>query len=101
MVNRTIDDNLNRVGVSQEVDDLHGVLDDPHSHQLLTVVPPVHHERVGEPLDNRALSLPEPLDRVSPSSVGDKGGVFCRLNTNVVNKTNICDLHKQMLQPNH
>ena len=85
------------------MDDLHGVLDDPDSHQLLTVVPPVHHERVCEPLDDRALSLPEPLHRVSSSGVGDEGCVFRRLNTNVVNKTNVCDLQitrntqKQML----
>ena len=91
-VNNGVNDNLNGVGVSQEVDNLHGVLDDPHSHQLLTVVPPVHHERVSEPLNNRALSLPEPLHRVSSSGVGNKGCVFRRLNTNVVNKTNVCDL---------
>ena len=79
------------------MDDLHGVLDDPHSHQLLSVVPSVHHERVREPLNDWALSLPEPLHRVSSSSVGDKGRVLSRLNTNVVNKTNVCDLpiHKK------
>ena len=96
-VNNGINDNLNRVQVSQEMDDLHGVLDDPHSHQLLSVVPSVHHERVREPLNDWALSLPEPLHRVSSSSVGDKGRVLSRLNTNVVNKTNVCDLpiHKK------
>ena len=99
-VNNGINDNLNRVQVSQEMDDLHGVLDDPHSHQLLTVVPSVHHERVCEPLNDWALSLPEPLHRVSSSSVGDKGRVLSRLNTNVVNKTNVCDLpiHKNNTQ---
>lgn len=93
-VDNCINDNLNWVRVRQEVDDLHGVLDNSHSHQLLTIVSPVHHERVCEPLNNWALSLSEPLHRVSSSSVRDKSSVFRRLNTNVVNKTNVCDLHK-------
>ena len=92
-VNNGINDDLDRVGVSQEVDDFHGVLDDPHRHQLLSVVSPVHHERVREPLDDGALSLPESLHRVSSGGVGNKGGVFSCLNSNVVNKTDVCDLH--------
>ena len=35
---------LERVLSGQQVDDLEAVLDDPHSQQLLAVVPPVHHE---------------------------------------------------------
>ena len=91
-VDNGINDDLNRVGVSQEVDDFHGVLDDPRRHQLLSVVSPVHHERVREPLDDGALSLPESLHRVSSSCVGDEGSVFSCLYSNVVNKTYICDL---------
>ena len=74
------------------MDDFHGVLDDSHSHQLLTVVSSVHHERVREPLNDGALSLPESLHRVSSGCVGNKGGVFGCLNSNVVNKTDVCDL---------
>ena len=77
------------------MDNLHGVLDDPDSHQFLTVVPPVHHERVGEPLNNGALSLPESLHRVSSSGVGNKGSMFSCLNSNVVNKTDVCDLQDE------
>lgn len=36
-----------------------------HSHELLAVVAAVHHERVGETLNDGALGLPEPLDSIS------------------------------------
>jgi hypothetical protein len=41
--------------VGQEVDDLEGVLDDADSHELLAVVSAVHHERVGQTLNDRSL----------------------------------------------
>ena len=41
---------------------------------LLAVVPTVHHERVGEALDDRALGLAEALDGISASGVGDVDG---------------------------
>ena len=50
---------------SEQVDDLEGVLQDAHCHQLLAVVAAVHHERVGEALHDRALSLAEPLHLVT------------------------------------
>ena len=75
------------------MDDFHSVLDDSDRHQLLSVVSSVHHERVSEPLNDGALSLPESLHRVSSGGVGNKGGVFSCLNSNVVNKTDVCDLH--------
>ena len=34
---------------------------DNHAGIVLTVVPPVHHEGVDQPLNNGALCLPEPL----------------------------------------
>ena len=39
------------------MDDLEAVLDDPHGHQLLAVVAAVHHQRVHQALDDRAVSL--------------------------------------------
>ena len=37
------------------MNDLEGVLDDTHGHQLLAVVASMHHEGVGEPLNDWAL----------------------------------------------
>lgn len=45
--------------------------DDADSHELLSVVAAVHHERVGETLDDRALCLPEALCGITASGVGD------------------------------
>jgi hypothetical protein len=50
-----INENLNGVLVSEKVDDLKSVLDNASSHELLSVVATVHHERVGETLNDRAL----------------------------------------------
>jgi hypothetical protein len=47
---------------------------DAHSHKLLSVVAAVHHEGVGETLDDGALRLPEPLDGISASRVRDVDG---------------------------
>lgn len=49
--------------------DLEGVGDDAHSHELLSVVAAVHHERVGETLNDGALGLPESLDGISAGRV--------------------------------
>lgn len=51
------------------MDDLESVLDNTNSHQLLSVVASVHHEGVGETLDNWALSLAESLDVEATSGV--------------------------------
>ena len=45
--------------------------DDPDGHELLSVVATVHHERVGEALDDRTLCFSEPLDGVAAGRVGD------------------------------
>jgi hypothetical protein len=50
---------------------LEGVCDNADGHQLLSVVAAVHHERVGESLNDRALRLAETLDGVSSCGVGD------------------------------
>lgn len=44
---------------------------DADSHQLLAVVAAVHHERVGEALDDGAVGLSEALDGIAASGVGD------------------------------
>jgi hypothetical protein len=38
---------------------------DADSHELLSVVAAVHHERVGETLNDGALGFPESLDRIA------------------------------------
>ncbi|KAH3666208.1 hypothetical protein OGAPHI_004397 [Ogataea philodendri] len=70
-VDNSVNNNLEWVLVGQDVDDLHGVLDDSNSLELLTVVSTVHHQGVGQSLDNRTLSLSESLGSVSSGSVGD------------------------------
>ena len=51
--------------------DLKGMRNDANGHELLSVVAAVHHERVGETLDDRALCFPETLGGVAT------GGVRC------------------------
>ena len=50
---------------------LESVGDNADGHQLLAVVAAVHHEGVGQSLNNRAVGLAEPLDGISASGVGD------------------------------
>lgn len=45
--------------------------DNSDSHELLSVVATIHHERVGETLDDWALCLSESLLCVTASGVGD------------------------------
>uniref|UniRef100_A0A8V5GUV4 Uncharacterized protein n=1 Tax=Melopsittacus undulatus TaxID=13146 RepID=A0A8V5GUV4_MELUD len=61
-------------GLMGKVDDLEGVLDDAHGHELLPVIPAVHHHGVGEPLHNGTLGFAEALGRVAPGAVGSGGG---------------------------
>ena len=51
--------------------DFKRVCDNADGHQLLAVVAAVHHERVGEALDDRALSLSESLCSIAACRVGD------------------------------
>ena len=67
------------------MDDLKSVLDDAHSHELLSVVPAMHHETVGQSLNNGALGLPEPLDLVPASRVGQVLGMLV-LDGNIILK---------------
>ena len=45
--------------------DLKSVCNDPDSHKLLAVVAAVHHKRIGETLNDRALRLAESLDGIA------------------------------------
>lgn len=51
------------------------------SHELLSVVAAVHHQRVGETLDDGALGLPEALDGITTSGMRDVDG---RADLNVI-----------------
>ena len=84
-----INENLDGVLVREQVDDLEGVLDDTDSHQLLSVVATVHHQGVGETLNNGALSLAETLGGEATSGVGQVDG---GLDLDVVNQGDILDL---------
>jgi hypothetical protein len=55
--------------------DFEGVGDDADGLKLLAVVAAVHHERVGETLDDGALSLPEALDGIAAGGMGDVDGL--------------------------
>lgn len=48
--------------------------DNADGHQLLSVVATLHHQGVGETLNDRALSLSEPLDGIAAGGVGDVDG---------------------------
>lgn len=50
----------------EQVDDLKGMLDNADSHQLLAIVPPMHHETACQALHNGALGLAEALHLVTP-----------------------------------
>lgn len=54
-----------------ETYDLEGVGDNAGGHELLSVVAAVHHERVGQTLDDGALSLAEALGSIAAGSVGE------------------------------
>lgn len=51
--------------------DLEGVGNDADSEELLSAVTAVHHERVGQTLDDGALSLAETLGSIAASGVRD------------------------------
>merc|ERR1712240_772336 len=82
-VDDSIDHDLQWVLSSPKMNYLEAVLDDPHSHQLLAIVPSVHHQRVDQTLHNRALSFTETLCSVPASRVRKKLGILL-LNCDVV-----------------
>jgi len=64
-----VNGNLDGVLVGHQVDDGEGVIDDADSHQLLSVVAAIHHQGVGETLNDRTLSLAEPLGGITTGGV--------------------------------
>jgi len=48
-----------------------GVGNYPNSHELLSVVATIHHQGIGEALNDGAVRLSEPLDSIATSRVGD------------------------------
>ena len=62
-------------GEEEKTHNLKGVGDNAHSHELLAVVAAVHHERVGETLDDGALGLAETLDGVTTGRVRQVHGL--------------------------
>merc|ERR1719427_931783 len=86
-----IDDNLKGVLTSQKMDDLEGVFDNSDCHELLAVVPAVHHEGVHQTLHDGALGLAETLGSVSSSRVGKILGILL-LDCNVILEGHVGDL---------
>jgi len=84
-----VNGDLDGVLVGHDVDNLKGVGDDADSHELLSVVAAVHHQRVGETLDDGALCLAKALDGISASAVGNVDGLA---DLDVVGEGNVPDL---------
>ena len=45
--------------------------DDSHSHELLAIIAAVHHERIGEALNDGAIRFPKSLDGIAACRMGD------------------------------
>jgi len=91
-VDDSIGHDLQRVFSGEQMDDFESVFDDANRHQLLSVVPPVHHQRVGQALHDRTQSLPEPLGGVSAGGVGEVLGELL-LDGDVIRQTDVVDHH--------
>ena len=64
-----IHQDLDGVGISEQVDDLEGTAEDADSQQFLSIVASVLHEGIGHTLHDGALCLPEPLPVVATKGV--------------------------------
>jgi hypothetical protein len=85
-----VNGNLDRVLVGHEVDDLESVGNNADSHKLLSVVAAVHHQRVGETLNDGAVGLAEALDGIPTSGVRN---VDRRPDLDVVSQRDVPDLN--------
>eukprot|EP01083_Nonionella_stella_P247753 858638_1 len=85
-----INNNLHRVLVSEQVDDLKGVLNNPHSHKLLSAVVSLAHKAACQTLNDGARSLAESLLLVASGSVGKVGGVVT-LDGDVIHEGDVTD----------
>ena len=90
-VDDSINKDLDRVLVSQKVDDLKGVSADSVSHQLLTIISSTSHKTTGKSLNNWTTSLTETLLGVSSSGMW-KVGSMLSLTGDIILKGDVVDL---------
>lgn len=69
------------VGMGNATYNFESMSNNADSHELLAVVAAVHHERVGQALNDRALGLAEALGGIATSGMGEVDG---RANLNVI-----------------
>lgn len=74
---------LQRILASHQVNDFKCVFNNTDGHQFLAIVSAVHHERIGQPLHDGALSLTETFGRVPTSRMRQIFGVLL-FNGNVI-----------------
>ena len=85
---------LNWILSRQKENELHGLLDNPDSHLLFTVVPTTRsHEHGSQALDDGALNLLEPTLLVAASCVGDVHLLPHLLHFEVSTKRNVVALN--------
>ncbi|KAK0740413.1 hypothetical protein B0T18DRAFT_331830 [Schizothecium vesticola] len=73
-VDDSVNGNLDGVLVGHQVDLQLRVRNDANGHELLAVVAAVHHQRVGEALNDGAVGLAETLGGIAAGGVGDVDG---------------------------
>lgn len=83
----SINDDLEWVKSEGLVDDIHGILDDSESLDLLTSVSALEHQTSDKALDDWALGLSESLALVSTGSVRDKDLALGGLDSDIVFKS--------------
>ena len=88
----SIHEHLDGVLVGEEVDDLEGMLDNAHCHELLAVVAAMHHHGAHQALNDGAQSLAEASHLVSALSVG-KEQLSRFADGNVVHQTQVRQHH--------
>ena len=88
----SIHEHLDGVLVGEEVDDLEGMLDNAHCHELLAVVAAMHHHGAHQALNDGAQSLSEASHLVSALSVG-KEQLSRFADGNVVHQTQVRQHH--------
>jgi hypothetical protein len=91
-----INSDLNGVLIGEEVDDVKGVLDNTDCHQLFTIVAAVHHERVCESFDDRALGFAETFRGIAACRVGEING--CPNLDVVAAPRQLCSFHWRVIR---
>merc|ERR1711881_302825 len=98
----TVDDgvaqHLKGIFTSQQMNNLESMLDNSDSHQLLAIIPPVHHQGVSQTLHDGALRLSEALLGVPSSRMRQKDSMLL-LDSYVVSETDVADLHLIWVPP--